>query len=286
VDLAIETRALTVDYGGGAGIFDLDLEVARGEVFGFLGPNGAGKTTTIRLLLDLLRPDRGEARVLGEPVRSESGELRRRLGYLPGDLALFDALTGTATLDLFARLFRREPKRRDETLDRLGFPRPALARKVKGYSTGMRRMLGITLALQHDPELLILDEPTGGLDPLVREAFLGLVRDGRARGQTVFLSSHVLDEVERVADRIGVVHLGRLRKVARVDELQRASRRLVTLRFRDGRRESFESDEPPAALLARLTSSAASADGGLADFEVRPLGLDAIFQRVVDEAAG
>jgi ABC-2 type transport system ATP-binding protein len=281
VDLAIETCALTVSYGGGAGVFDVDLAVRRGEVFGFLGPNGAGKTTTIRMLLDLLRPDRGEARVLGEPVHEGGGELRRRIGYLPGDLALFGSLGGDAMLKLFARLAGRPPTRRDEVLERLGFPRHALARKVKTYSTGMRQMLGVALALQHDPELLILDEPTSGLDPLVRDSVLSLLSECRARGQTVFLSSHVLVEVERCADRVGIIHRGRLHEVARVDELQRARQRVVTLRWRDGRSESFESEEPPRELLERV---AARADGELLDVEIRPLGLDAIFKRIVREA--
>ncbi len=286
MDLAIETRALSIDYGangGRAGVFDLELAVAHGEVFGFLGPNGAGKTTTIRMLLDLLRPDSGEARVLGVPARAGGGDLRRRIGYLPGDLALFGTLSGHATLDLFTQLVDRPPVRRDEALDRLGFPRHALARKVKSYSTGMRQMIGITLALQHEPELLILDEPTTGLDPLVRDAFLALVRECRVRGQTVFLSSHVLDEVERCADRVGIICGGRLHEVARVDDLEHRKQRVVTLRFADGRRESFESDELPAALLARVT--ALRGDAALVDVEIRPLGLDAIFRRVVQEAA-
>ena len=279
---AIETRALTIAYGGGAGVFDLDLSVARGEVFGFLGPNGAGKTTTLRMLLDLLRPDRGEARVLGTPVRRGGGALRRRIGYLPGDLALFGSLSGEATLELFSRLAERPPVRRDETLDRVGFPRHALSRRVKGYSTGMRQMLGIALAFQHEPELLILDEPTTGLDPLVRDSFLALVRASRERGQTVFLSSHVLDEVGRVADRVAIIHRGRLHPAERIDALRLGGTRMVTLSWRDGRRESFESDEEPARLLARL---AARADGVLQDVEIRPLGLDAIFRRIVREAA-
>ncbi len=281
MDPAIETRALSVSYGGGAGVFDLDLAVARGEVFGFLGPNGAGKTTTIRVLLDLLRPDLGEVRVLGQPVRAGGGELRRRIGYLPGDLRLFGALSGAATLDFFARLVGRPVVRRDEALDRLGFPRHALSRRVKTYSTGMRQMIGITLALQHEPELLILDEPTTGLDPLVRDAFLTLVRECRARGQTVFLSSHVLGEVERCADRVGIIHRGRLHDVARVDELGLSRQRVVTLRWRDGRIDTFESEVAPRDLLAQVI---ARADGDLVDVEIRPLGLDAIFRRIVREA--
>ena len=259
--------------------------IERGERVGFLGPNGAGKTTTIRMLLDLLRPDSGEARVLGVPVRHGGGDLRRRIGFLPGDLALHGSLSGAATLAFFSDLVGRPPVRRDEVLDRLGFPRHALARKVKTYSTGMRQMLGITLALQHAPELLILDEPTSGLDPLVRDAVLGLLRECRARGQTVFLSSHVLDEVDRCADRVGIIHRGRLHTVARVDELKLGGHRVVTLRWRGGRSETFESDEPPRALLERVTALADGSADPLHDVEIRPLGLDAIFKRIVGEAS-
>ena len=269
---AIETEGLTFHYAGGVGVSDVDLTVERGEIFGFLGPNGAGKTTTIRMLLDLLRPDRGAARVLGQPVRAGSGELRRRIGFLPGDLALPAGLSGAQALDLFAALARRAPIRRDETLDRIGFPRQALPRKVKNYSTGMRQMIGLACALQHEPELLILDEPTSGLDPLVRDA--------RARGQTVFLSSHVLDEVERLCDRVGVIHQGRLHQVAAIAELRLASRRHVTLAFADGRVERFTSDEPAPRLLERLRAHGEA----LRSVEIRAAALDEIFRDIVGSA--
>ncbi len=277
---AIETEGLTFHYAGGVGVSDVDLTVERGEIFGFLGPNGAGKTTTIRMLLDLLRPDRGAARVLGQPVRAGSGELRRRIGFLPGDLALPAGLSGAQALDLFAALARRAPIRRDETLDRIGFPRQALPRKVKNYSTGMRQMIGLACALQHEPELLILDEPTSGLDPLVRDAVLGLLRDARARGQTVFLSSHVLDEVERLCDRVGVIHQGRLHQVAAIAELRLASRRHVTLAFADGRVERFTSDEPAPRLLERLRAHGEA----LRSVEIRAAALDEIFRDIVGSA--
>ena len=277
---AIETEGLTFRYAGGVGVSGVDLEVERGEIFGFLGPNGAGKTTTIRMLLDLLRPQRGTVRVLGVDVRAGGGELRRRIGFLPGDLALPVGLSGAQALDLFAELARRPAVRREEVLDRVGFPRHALARKVKSYSTGMRQMIGLACALQHEPELLILDEPTTGLDPLVRDAVLGLLRDARGRGQTVFLSSHVLDEVERLCDRVGVIHTGRLHRVARVAELRLASRRHVTLGFADGRIERFTSDEPAPALLERLRAL----DHELRSVEIRAAALDEIFRDIVGGA--
>jgi ABC-2 type transport system ATP-binding protein len=279
-ELAIETHDLTLEYGGGAGVRALDLAVVRGEVFGFLGPNGAGKTTTIRMLLDLLRPDRGEARLLGQPVREGGGELRRRIGFVPGDLALPAGVSGLQALDLFAGLQQKTPLRRDEVLDRLGFPRHALTRKVKHYSTGMRQMVGLACAMQHDPELLILDEPTTGLDPMVRDVVLTLLREGRARGQTIFLSSHVLDEVERLCDRVGVIHRGRLHRVAGVSDLRFASRRTVTLRHADGTIERFVSDEPAEQLLERIR--AAGNGHPLRDVEIRAAALDEIFREIVE----
>ena len=283
---ALATHDLTVRYAAGAGIEGIDLAVARGEVFGFLGKNGAGKTTTIRVLLDLLRPDRGRASLLGVDSRAGGGELRRRVGYLPGDLALPGALTGAQALDLFARLQGREPARRDEVLDRLGFPRAALARKVRGYSTGMRQMVGLALAMQHEPELLVLDEPTSGLDPVVRDAFLELVRDARGRGQTVFLSSHVLDEVERVADKVAIVHLGRMRFVGEVAELRRRAPRAATRRWRDGTTTSLAATDGVEELLARAAAAAAARPGELRDLDVRAPGLDALFREVIGAADG
>ena len=202
---------------------DLDLSVPRGEVFGFLGPNGAGKTTTIRLLLDLLRPDRGRAVVLGEEVRKGGAALRARIGLPAGRPRSLSARhRGRDPRFLLAACRGGRPVRRDEVLAALGFPAAALARAgPKTYSTGMRQMIGITIAFQHDPELLILDEPTTGLDPLVRGAFLDLLRAARARGATVFLSSHVLDEVDRVADRVGLIANAKLRLVEGVAELRR-----------------------------------------------------------------
>ena len=220
---------------------DLDLSVPRGEIFGFLGPNGAGKTTTIRLLLDLLRPDRGRAEVLGEEVRKGGAAPRARAWVTcRGTSPSFRASPGPRTLDFFSHLQGRPPVRRAEVLAALGFPAAALARQVRTYSTGMRQMIGIAIAFQHDPDLLILDEPTTGLDPLVRGAFLDLLRAARHRGATVFLSSHVLDEVDRVADRVGLIAHAKLRLVEGVDEIRRRWPRQVRVRMKDGSERTFE----------------------------------------------
>ncbi|MAE62821.1 MAG: ABC transporter [Phycisphaeraceae bacterium] len=280
---AIETRGLTVRFGAVPGVLDLDLEVQVGEVFGFLGPNGAGKTTTIRTLLDLLRPDSGDARIFGTEVRSGGGALRADIGYLPGDLALFASLTGSQTLRLFERLVDRAPVLRDEVLERLNLDDEALRRRVRTFSTGMRQKLGIVCAFQHDPRLLILDEPTTGLDPLGRDAFLELVRSRRAAGRTVFLSSHVLDEIDRCADRVGLVASSRLRLVAPVQQLRATRPRRVALRYEGGRTESFTYTGSPGEMLAELDTD------GLVDLEVRAASLDDVFRAVVqteDPASG
>jgi ABC-2 type transport system ATP-binding protein len=278
-DLAIRCEALTRYHGATPGVVDLDLEVPRGEVFGFLGPNGAGKTTTIRLLLDLLRPDRGRAVVLGREVRDGGSDLRSRIGYLPGELVLFPRASGTRVLDLFSKLQGRPPVDRDAVLGRLGFPAAALARKTRTYSTGMRQMIGIAIAFQHAPDLLVLDEPTTGLDPIVRGAFLDLVGDARARGATVFLSSHVLDEVDRVADRVALIAEARLAMVATVDDLRRRWPRQVRVRARDGTERSFESEGAIGPLLDELRSL------DPVDVEIRRAGLDDVFRAIVSKGS-
>ena len=206
--VVIRTAGLTKYYGKVAGIVDLSLEVAAGEVFGFLGPNGAGKTTTLRLLLDLLRPTRGGATVLGLDTRRDGRELRRLIGYVPGELALYARLTGEENLRYFAALrggvhwtWVRELARRFDT---------DLSRRVGGLSTGNKRKLALIQAFMHRPPLLILDEPTAGLDPLMQHAFYALLRESRGAGQTVLLSSHLLPEVQEVCGRAAFVRAGRL----------------------------------------------------------------------------
>jgi ABC-2 type transport system ATP-binding protein len=214
-------------------------------------------------------------RVLGQPVRAGGGRLRRRIGFLPGDLALFPDRTGAQTLDLLAGLQGRPPLLREEVLETLSFPRDALRRKVSGYSTGMRQKLGVTAATQHDPELLVLDEPTSGLDPVGREHLLALLRRFRERGRTVFLSSHVLDEVERTADRVGFLDGGFLRLVAPVQTLRERRPRRVSLRYADGTVHSYTTTDPPERILAAIDAD------HLVDLEVRPASLDEVFLSIL-----
>ena len=191
----IELTGLTKRYGATVGIQQLDLRVEAGEVFGFLGPNGAGKTTTIRCLVGLLSPTGGTARVLGLDPIADHGRLTPQIGYLPGELRLYGELTGAQHLALLGALQGRPTPRREELCERLELTARDLGRPVGEYSHGMKQKVGLVQALQHDPEVVILDEPTEGLDPLVQETFFALVSEASEAGRTVFLSSHVLSEV-------------------------------------------------------------------------------------------
>ncbi len=223
--MAIITKGLTKWYGKAPGILDLSLEVHRGEVFGFLGPNGAGKTTTIRLLMGSLVPTSGSALVLGTEPGPEAIGPRRNTGYVPGDTALYGHLTGTETIEYFSRIRGGVDEAYVATLlERLDLDP---TRRVEDYSSGNRQKVALLLAWMHRPELLILDEPTTGLDPLLQHEFYRMVDEARAVGVTVFLSSHILPEVERIADRVGVIRRGRLIVVDEVANLKaRALRRL------------------------------------------------------------
>lgn len=225
----IATAGLSKDYGSGRGLFGLDLEVQAGEVFGFLGPNGAGKSTTMRLLLDLIKPTSGSARVLGLDTSRESLEIRRRVGFLPGDLALYPKLTGRAVLDYLAALRGGVERRtRDSLVERFGAD---LDRPVRELSTGNRRKLGLIQAFMHDPEVLILDEPIAGLDPLVQQSFHSLLAEVSAQGRTVFLSSHTLSEVERVTHRLAILRQGRLVVVDSLENLRRVAVQRLEIEF-------------------------------------------------------
>ncbi|HEY5332661.1 MAG TPA: ABC transporter ATP-binding protein [Solirubrobacterales bacterium] len=225
---AIETDRLSKVYPGGHGIEDVTMTVEAGEVFGFLGPNGAGKTTTIRALLDLIHPTAGSARILGLDSRRDSVAIRRQLGNLPGDFGFGRETTGRRAVELMVRLRDgADPARADELAQRF---RADLDRPLGELSRGNRQKIGLILAAFHRPALLVLDEPTGGLDPMMQEEFLGLVDEERDRGATVFLSSHELDEVERICDRVGIVREGRLIAVERVPDLLGRARRKVTVR--------------------------------------------------------
>jgi ABC-2 type transport system ATP-binding protein len=225
----IKAEKLTKSYGSHRGIVDVDLAVEQGEVFGFLGPNGAGKTTTIRVLLDLIRPTNGKAYVFGIDTTVDPVAIHRRVGYLPGEFTLYDRLTGGETLEYFANLRGGvDPAYQASLVERFDLDP---SRKFKEYSKGNKQKVGLVAALQHKPELLVLDEPTAGLDPLVQETFFAVVREAVGEGRTVFLSSHVLSEAEKACDRVGIIRDGRLVMVDRVDALRDLAAHQVELRF-------------------------------------------------------
>jgi ABC-type multidrug transport system ATPase subunit len=225
----IQTEKLTKSYGEHRGIIDVDLTVNQGEVFGFLGPNGAGKTTTIRTALDLIRPTSGRALVFGIESSADPVAIHRRIGYIPGEFTLYDRLTGGQTIQYFANLRGGVDAAYQRSLIERFDIDPG--RKYKELSKGNKQKIGLVIALQHQPELLILDEPTSGLDPLVQQSFYELVREARDEGRTVFLSSHILSEVERTADRVAIIREGRLVKVGSVESLRDLAHHQVELRF-------------------------------------------------------
>ena len=284
----IRTEGLTKHYGSVRALESLDLEVVPGEIFGFLGPNGAGKSTMIRTLLGFLHPTAGRASVLGLDIVQGSVEIRRRVGYLPGGIALYDSLSGADALAYLNDLQGRPPTRREELCDRLQMPASVLKRRVRDYSRGMRQKIGVIQALQHDPDLAILDEPTEGLDPLMQQAFYSIMDDLRSAGRTIFFSSHVLSEVERVCDRVAIIRAGRLMALQHVDELLARRKRTIHLRWQDGTPDlssvpgladvTVQGDRIRATLLGEVAPFVrAVASPALLDLTIEPARLEEAF---------
>jgi ABC-2 type transport system ATP-binding protein len=230
---AISIQGITKQYGKLRALNNLHLEVNPGEILGFLGLNGAGKTTAIRILLDLLRPTAGRAFIFDHDCQRDGLEARSNVGYLPGEMGIYSDMTGREVLDLLAGLNHQavDRKHRKELQDRLELPDGDLQRRLREYSTGMKRKLGLIQAFQADPLLLILDEPTAGLDPLMQKSFYELLGSAKQRGRTVFMSSHVLSEVERVCDRIALLRKGELVFFSTVEESRKRSARRVRVLF-------------------------------------------------------
>jgi ABC-2 type transport system ATP-binding protein len=256
---AIRLSGLTKSYGKARGIIEVDLEVPTGEVFGFLGPNGAGKTTTIRTLLDLIRPTEGKAEVLGLDSRKDSMEIRRRVGYLPGELALWEWMTTLQLLEHLGKLRGGiDTAYRDELIERFEVEPD---RKIKDLSTGNKQKVGVIQAFMHKPELVVLDEPTAGLDPLMQHVVYEVIDEAHGEGRTVFLSSHVLPEVERIARSVGIIRKGRLIEVESVENLKDRAIRQIEIRF--------DSEAPPEKALSDLAGvSEVSISGSLAQVRV------------------
>ena len=270
---AIETVGLTKTYAGGVqALADLDLSVRRGEVFGYLGPNGAGKSTTIRLLLGLIRPTRGRATLFGLDAHEQGVDARRHVGYLPGDLRLSDRLTAREQLDSLARLRGSvDEALRTELCERLQVD---LDRPIRQLSKGNRQKVGIVQAFMHRPELVVLDEPTAGLDPLLQTEVRALLRETAEQGRTVFISSHSLDEVQHAADRVGIIRRGRLVDVDAVESLRERSLRHVTVTF---------ARAPDADALDRIDGArVVGVDGATVRLSCPESSIDALVKRVAE----
>ena len=268
---AIETEELTKRYGSDRGIEGLTMSVRQGEVFGFLGPNGSGKSTTIRTLLDLQRPTSGRAMVLGLDSRRDSVAIRRRVGYLPGDLTLFDRMTGSRLVSWCSRARGGHDRTLTaELVERFGI---TMDRPVRDLSKGNRQKVGLLLAFMHRPDLVVLDEPTAGLDPLVQVEFEHLLRETATEGRTVLLSSHSLDEVQRVADRVAIIREGRLAVIDTVEHLRASAPRLLTLQFA----------QPVAAETFRAMGGVAEATSDGAEVHLRLTGpIDPVLRAALD----
>ena len=249
-DYVIKIQGLTKSYGNVQALFGVDLEVKQGEVFGFLGPNGAGKTTTIRCMLDLIRPQGGTIRVLGLNPRAEPEAIKARVGYLPGELHLDENMTARQVFRYFNRL-RGNRSNWDfiqELSDRLKLD---LKTPIKNFSHGNKQKVGVVQALMHRPELVLLDEPTGGLDPLMQQEVLHMLAEAQDNGATVFFSSHIISEVQAVTDRVAIIRKGKIVEVAETASLLNRSMRQVRIRFQQPTEADDLFNLPGVELLAQ-----------------------------------
>ena len=245
-----EIQNLTRDYGRNRGVFDLTFSIDKGEIFGFLGPNGAGKTTTIRHLMGFLKPEKGSCSINGMDCWKNRTGIQKDLGYIPGEMAFFDDMTGEDFLSFIAKYRKMKGTgRTDELLDRFELDaRP----KLKKMSKGMKQKVGIVAAFMHDPEVLILDEPTSGLDPLMQNRFIELVLEEKARGKTILMSSHIFEEVERTCHRVAIIKDGRLVATDSVDELKATQLKKYIITLEDeNAASSFANEELQVSDISR-----------------------------------
>lgn len=226
----IETKNLTKYYGKIKGIEDVTFSVKKGEIFGFLGPNGAGKTTTIRTLLGFLNPTSGSAYIFGLDIEEDGIAIKQDIGYIPGDLNLYGHLTGRQFLNYFISLRDSDMYLLDDLLSIFEVP---LDRKIKGYSKGMKQKLGIIQAFMHDPELVIMDEPTASLDPLLQQEFYNFLRKEKKKGRTMFFSSHILSEVDKICDRVAIIRNGSLVALEDVDTLKNKKGKIIRVKIKE-----------------------------------------------------
>ncbi len=239
--MVVQTEKLTKRYGSRRGIEDINLSVNEGEIFGFLGPNGSGKTTTIRILLDFIRASSGRARLFGMDVHSDSIQIKSRIGYLPGEYGMYERMTAVEYLRFLGSLRSdKKPPLRDRLVERFGLD---TSRRIKSFSHGTKQKLALVQAFMHDPELLILDEPTSGLDPLIQQQFYDLLLEMKKGGKTIFFSSHVLSEVERVCDRVAILREGKLIALHQISDLKKYRLKTIEVTFKQELDESMFQQE-------------------------------------------
>ena len=272
---------LKKSYGKIQAVNGISMSVEHGEIFGFLGPNGAGKTTTIRCMLDVIRPTRGTIRILGLDAQRDKLALHQYIGYLPGDVHLPGQMTGKQIINYFSRLQGSEPVLLKDLVARFDVE---MKRPLKGYSKGMRQKIGIVLAFMCDPQLLILDEPTSGLDPLLQKVFNEFLLEEQARGKTIFMSSHIMSEVEKVCHRIAVIRKGELVTVEEVETLREKAGQRVTVEFGDPVTEEELSRIPGVSMVRRSNGHYQFNVSGSMDPLIKALSRHEVIRLQVEEA--
>ena len=292
----IEVSRLTKDYGGGKGIFDVNLSVERGEIFGFLGPNGAGKTTTIRNLLGFVKPDAGQVKIDGLDCFTGAARIHQNLGYLAGELAFLDDLSGKQMIQFIAELKGVSDQNRiDELMERFGLNPQG---KIKKMSKGMKQKIGIVCAFMNDPDVIILDEPTSGLDPLMQNRFVELILSEKKKGKTILMSSHMFEEIERTCDRAAIIRDGRLVAVEEMEKLKEGRQKVIDITFREAdMAEAFAAAFPEAVYQPGSKTVTAKVGKNLdafikkasaytvTDFDVRTQSLEEFFMHFYGEGA-